>query len=66
METEKGFCIHKNNTNYDKQLRFEELNILIYLMTMVHLIILLSQDQRPQLWNVNFLVIIILLQLTSW
>ena len=20
MDTEKGFCIHKNNTNYDKQL----------------------------------------------
>ena len=49
METEKGFCIHKNNTNYDKQHRFEELIIFIYFMTMTYLIILLSQDQRPQL-----------------
>ena len=49
METEKGFCIHKNNTNYDKQHRFEELIIFIYFMAIVHLIILLSQDQRPQL-----------------
>ena len=58
MDTEKGFCIQKN-TSHDQQPKFEEFVIFFILY------ILLGGDKRPQLLNVNFLVIIILLQLTS-